>query len=66
MPQSRKMLFFYAAKGRRGKEGLFARLGVQQMGPCLLLVPHYSQKEFEDFLKEWGCPFIKKGALVNT
>jgi len=61
-----KILFHYAAKGRNGKEGVFSKLRVNQLGPCVLLVPEDAEAKFDEFLQKWNCPFTKRGVLVGS
>ncbi len=64
MPQSKKVLFFYAIKGRNNKPGIFERLKIQQLGRCVLLVPPEGAAEFEQFLQKWSCTFTKRNVMV--
>ena len=66
MLQKNKVLFFYAIKGRNGKQGIFDRLKIQQLGRCVLLVPADAEKDFEEFLAKWNCPFTKRHVLVGS
>lgn len=59
-----KILFFYATRGRNGKEGIFSRLKIKQIGPCVLMVPKAAEKELDAFLKKWKCPFKKEHVMV--
>ncbi len=65
LPRQR-VLFFYASKGRGKNLGMFYRLQIKHIGKCVLLVPEGSQKELEDFLVKWNCPFTKQGAVVDA
>jgi len=64
LPQSRKVVFFYALKGRYGKDGILKRCNVQQLAKGALIVPREHSAEFEAFLKKWECSYLKREAFV--
>ena len=61
-----KILLFYALKGRNGKAGILSRLNIQRFGLCALLVPADVEKEFDEFLRKWNCPFSKTTTMVGS
>lgn len=65
LPQTRKVSFFYALKGRAKNEGLLKRCNIQQLARGALLAPAERAEEVEAFLKLWGCNYVKREAIVR-
>ena len=59
-----KVRFFYALKGRNGKQGIVPQKNIKQLGRAVLLVPQESKTETINFLKLWGCKFEKQEVLL--
>ncbi len=64
LPKTEKVKFFYALKGRNGKEGFIPKNNIKQLGRAVLLVPSESKFETFNFLKIWGCKFDKQEVLL--
>ncbi|MBS3175197.1 hypothetical protein J4440_04915 [Candidatus Woesearchaeota archaeon] len=64
LPKTDKVRFFYALKGRNGKNGLILKNNIEQLGRAVLLVPSQNSKETIKFLESWGCNFHKKEVLL--
>jgi hypothetical protein len=60
LAQKDKVRFFYALKGRGGKEGIIARLRIEQLGKTVLLVDASKASELRDFLHYWRCDLRQK------
>ncbi len=59
-----KVRFFYALKGRNGKQGIIPKHNIEQLGRAVLLAPSNSEAEITNFLKTWGCNYNKKSVIV--
>lgn len=59
-----KVKFFYALKGRNGKEGFLPKNNIEQLGRAVLLVPSESEIPTTQFLKSWGCNYNKKNIIL--
>jgi hypothetical protein len=55
LPQKDKVRFFYALKGRSGKEGILKRARIHQVSKGVLLVDAAGAQELRDFLRYWRC-----------
>jgi hypothetical protein len=60
LAQKDKVRFFYALKGRGAKEGIIARLRIEQLGKTVLLVDAAKASELRDFLHYWRCDIRQK------
>jgi len=63
--QKDKVRFYYALKGRTGKEGIIKELRIQQLGKTVLLVPFRYEDDMDSFFQLWNIPFTKKKAIVE-
>ena len=59
-----KVKFFYALKGRNGKQGILSQNKIEQLGRAVILVPDKSKVEITKFLNEWGCSYNKKNVII--
>jgi hypothetical protein len=66
LSQTKKVSFFYALKGRYGKDGVIKKYGVSQLAKSVLVVPAEHSESIENFLRQWGCAYTKQHALVNS
>ena len=64
LEKTEKVKFFYALKGRNGKQGFIPKNKIKQLGRAVLLVPAESSSEAINFLKLWGCKFDKQEVLL--
>lgn len=62
---SEKIRFYYALKGRDGKEGIVKDYHIQQLGKTVLLVPSPFDSDVESFLKLWKCSMMKKRVMIE-
>lgn len=62
--QTKKVSFFYALKGRYGRDGVIKKYSINQLAKSVLVVPVESEIHVEDFLKQWGCNYTKQPIMV--
>ena len=55
-----KVRFFYALKGRNGKQGAVQRYEVEHLGRGVLLVPAVHAAKVSEFLTFWKCAYTQK------
>jgi hypothetical protein len=60
LAQKDKVRFFYALKGRNGKEGIIGRIKVEQLGKTVLLIDAAKAAELREFLAYWKCAVREK------
>jgi len=65
LPQSAKVRFFYALKGRGAREGLVSRVRAEHLGPGVLLVPGERAGEVASFLEYWKCPVTRREVTLK-
>ncbi len=61
-----KVRFYYALKGRDGKQGIVKDCEIEQLGRAVLLVAKEYENHVEEFLKHWECKYSKKQVLVQN
>ena len=64
LDNTKKVSFFYALKGRYGKDGVIKKYNVNQLAKSVLVVPIEHESSVESFLKQWGCSYTKQEVLV--
>ena len=62
--QTKKVSFFYALKGRYGKDGVIKKYNATQLAKSVLIVPSETSQNVESFLKSWECSYTKQEVLV--
>ena len=60
LAQKDKVRFFYALKGRNGKEGIIGRINIEQLGKTVLLIEAGKAAELREFLTYWKCAVREK------
>jgi hypothetical protein len=63
--QKDKVRFYYALKGRSGKEGIVKELRIQQLGKAVLLLPYRHEEDMDAFFQLWNIPFTKRKVIVE-
>jgi hypothetical protein len=63
--QKDKVRFYYALKGRSGKEGIVKELRLQQLGKAVFLCPYRCEEDIDAFFQLWNIPFTKRKAIVE-
>ena len=60
-----KVRFYYALKGRDGKSGLIKRTNTIHLGKTVLLAPLEHDRELQEFLSYWKCPYTRRTIIVG-
>ena len=61
---SKKIMFQYALKGRRGQKGLLEMKGCEQIGRGTISVPVWNSEEFREFLEKQNIKYKILKALI--
>jgi len=65
LPQSEKMRFLYAYRGRNGNEGILQQTGSLELAPGVVLVQVDAVYKFREFLSLWGLSYEYAPVLVG-
>jgi len=65
LPQSEKMRFLYAYRGRNGNLGLLKQTNSMELAPGVVLVPVSSVYKFREFLSLWGLSYELAPVLIG-
>lgn len=61
-----KVRFYYALKGRNGKNGIILELDITQLGKTVLLADANNEKSLSEFLASWGCEYSYLPVLIRA
>ena len=59
LPSSKKVLFVYALKGRRGEPGVVEKAGGQFVAPAALIVPLQKDSDISELLNFWRVKYTR-------
>jgi len=65
LPQSKKMRFLYAYRGRNGSLGVLTQTNAMELAPGVVLVPVDSVYKFKKFLSLWGLSYELAPVLIG-
>jgi len=65
LEKSRKVLFYYALKGKGKNKGMLEESDGEEIGRAVYIIPINKSDEFREFLDNWNVEFLSKNILIG-